>query len=100
MKSGRRGMVWAGWAMTIIGCGVVFVWLGLESASTFTSSPVATIVGILIVLGLMALLVPIPLILATRRANAHRRTVAWTAAHTPPEESALRLQPEGRDAAS
>jgi hypothetical protein len=92
-------MVWIGWAMTIIGCGVVFVWLGLESASTFKSAPVATLIGILVVLGLMALLVPAPLILATRRANAHRRAVGWPAAHTPPEESVLRLQPDSKDGA-
>jgi uncharacterized membrane protein YhaH (DUF805 family) len=99
MKVERRGMVWLGSAMTIIGCGVVFVWLGLESASTFKSAPVATIIGIVVVLGLLALLVPVPLILAIRRANARGRMAARPAALVPPEEGVLRLQSGGRDSA-
>ena len=72
MKPGRRGMIYTGWAMTLIGSGTVLFWLIYESVSTFRSSPIGTIISMLVVLGLLALLVPVPLIIATRRAKARR----------------------------
>ncbi len=65
-------MIYTGWAMTLIGSGTVLFWLIYESASTFRSSPIATMISMLVVLGLLALLVPVPLIIATRRAKARR----------------------------
>ena len=65
-------MVLTGWAMTLIGCGTVLFWLIYESISTFTSAPIATLIGVAVVLAVLALLVPIPLIIATRRAKALR----------------------------
>lgn len=72
-KPGRRGMVWTGWAMTLIGMGIVLFWTLYEAANTFASAPVPTILGVLVVFGVVALLVPIPLFLATRRAQILRR---------------------------
>ncbi|MGH2387385.1 MAG: hypothetical protein ACRDIE_04210, partial [Chloroflexota bacterium] len=72
MRSDRRTMVITGWAMTLIGSGTVLFWLIYESITTFTSAPLATLIGIVVVLAVLALLVPVPLILATRRANARR----------------------------
>jgi hypothetical protein len=73
MRRDRRGMVITGWAMTLIGVGTVLVWLIIESISTFASAPLQTLAGILVVLALLTLLVPVPLILATRRARARVR---------------------------
>ncbi|HVA90733.1 MAG TPA: hypothetical protein VNL71_12935 [Chloroflexota bacterium] len=72
MRSERRGMVYTGWAMTLIGSGTVLFWLIYESITTFRSAPVDTIIGVVVVLLVLALLVPVPLILATRRAKARR----------------------------
>ena len=72
MKTGRRGMAITGWAMTLIGSGIVLVWLLIEAHDTFSSAPLQTVVGIVVVLGLLALLIPVPLIIATRRAKASR----------------------------
>ena len=74
MRSDRRGMVITGWAMTLIGSGTVLFWLIYESITTFTSAPVDTLIGILVVLALLALLVPVPLILATKRAKTRRES--------------------------
>jgi hypothetical protein len=65
-------MVITGWAMTLIGSGTVLFWLIYESVTTFSSAPIATLIGIAVVLAVLALLVPVPLILATRRARARR----------------------------
>ncbi|MDB5077443.1 MAG: hypothetical protein JWO42_3622 [Chloroflexi bacterium] len=75
MKSGRSGMAMTGWVMTIAGSGTVLFWLAYEAVSNFASSPVATLVSVIVVLGLMALLVPVPLLLATRRAKARRSQI-------------------------
>lgn len=72
-KPGRRGMVWTGWAMTLIGMGIVLFWTLYEAVNTFASAPIYTILGVLVVFGVVALLVPIPLFLATRRAQRLRR---------------------------
>lgn len=70
MKSRR---VWiTGWAMTVIGMGVVLFWTIFEAIDSFSVAPIATIVGLFVILGVLALLVPIPLITATRRARAAR----------------------------
>jgi len=74
MRSDRRGMVITGWAMTLIGSGTVLFWLIYESITTFTSAPVDTLIGVLVVLALLALLVPVPLIMATKRAKAQRES--------------------------
>jgi hypothetical protein len=73
MKPGRRMMVWTGWAMTLIGVGVVLFWTFFEAVSSFKSAPLATTIGVLVVLAVVTLLVPVPLMLATRRARAARR---------------------------
>jgi hypothetical protein len=65
-------MAITGWTMTIAGTGTVLFWLMYEAASNFTKSPVATLVSVVIVLGLMTLLVPVPLLLASRRARQQR----------------------------
>jgi hypothetical protein len=65
-------MAITGWAMTLIGSGTVLFWLLYEAVMSFSKAPIATLVSVLVVLGLMTLLVPVPLILATRRAKAHR----------------------------
>ena len=62
-------MAITGWTMTIAGTGTVLFWLLYEAVSNFTKSPVATTISVVIVLGLMTLLVPVPLLLATRRAR-------------------------------
>ena len=72
MRSDRRAMVYTGWAMTLIGSGTVLFWLIYESITSFRSAPLDTLIGIVVVLAVLALLVPIPLILATRRAKARR----------------------------
>jgi len=72
MRSERRGMVYTGWAMTLIGSGTVLFWLIYEAITTFRTAPLDTLIGIAVVLAVLALLVPIPLILATRRAKARR----------------------------
>jgi hypothetical protein len=92
-------MVMTGWVMTIAGCGVVLVWLVLESVSTFASAPVATIIGIVVVLALMALLVPAPLIVATRRANARRQTGSQAMAAARSGGPARWPRPEGTEEA-
>jgi hypothetical protein len=66
-------MMVAGWAMTIIGSGTVIFWVLYEAIMDYGNAPIATIVGVLVVLGLMALLVPVPLVIATRRARARSR---------------------------
>jgi hypothetical protein len=69
MKSERRnGMVITGWAMTLGGLCVVLYWTIWEAATNFAQSPIATIVGLVIVLAVLTLLVPLPLFLAMRRA--------------------------------
>ena len=73
MKPGRRNMVWLGWAMTLIGTGIVLFWTFFEAAYSFGPAPLATVIGVLIVLAVLVLLVPVPLMLATRRARATRR---------------------------
>ncbi len=72
MRSERRGMVYTGWAMTVIGSGTVLFWLIYESITTFRSAPIDTVIGAVVVLLVLALLVPVPLIMATRRARARR----------------------------
>lgn len=72
MQSDRRTMVYVAWAMTLIGSGTVLFWLIYESITTFKSAPLATLVGVVVVLAVLALLVPVPLILAARRARARR----------------------------
>jgi uncharacterized membrane protein YhaH (DUF805 family) len=74
MRSDRRGMVITGWAMTLIGSGTVLFWLIYESITTFTSAPIATLIGVLVVLAVLALLVPVPLIMATKRARARQES--------------------------
>ncbi len=76
MRSDRRGMVITGWVMTLIGSGTVLFWLIYESITTFTSAPVDTLVGAVVVLAVLALLVPVPLILATKRAKTRRESSA------------------------
>lgn len=73
MKTDRRGMVITGWALTVVGTGIVLAWLAIESASTFAAAPIQTLIGIVLVLTLLILLVPVPLLLATRRARGARR---------------------------
>lgn len=72
MKSSRNGMAITGWLLTIGGAGTVLFWLIYEAIGSFANAPVQTTVGVLLVLALLALLVPVPLILATRRANTRR----------------------------
>jgi hypothetical protein len=66
-------MVITGWAMTLIGSGTVLFWLIYESITTFTSAPIDTLIGAVVVLAVLALLVPIPLIMATKRAKTRQR---------------------------
>ena len=73
VKPGRRNMVLTGWAMTIIGISIVLFWSLYEAAVNFSNSPVGAIVGMLVVVGVLVLLVPVPLIGATRRARRPRR---------------------------
>jgi hypothetical protein len=56
--------------MTLIGVAVVLFWTFFEAAYSFRSAPLATAVGVLVVLAVLVLLVPLPLMLATRRARA------------------------------
>jgi hypothetical protein len=72
MKSQRRGMAMTGWIMTLAGSGVVLFWLIYEAVQNFSRAPLATAVSIFVVLGLMALLVPVPLVLATRRSRSRQ----------------------------
>jgi hypothetical protein len=74
-KSDRRAMMITGWVMTIIGSGTVLFWVLYEAVMDFGNAPVATLVGVFVVLGLMCLLVPLPLLLATRRANARKSAI-------------------------
>jgi len=65
-------MMILGWAMTVGGLGLVLFWTIWEAATTFSSAPVITLVGVVVVLAVLALLVPIPLLIATRRAGRSR----------------------------
>jgi uncharacterized membrane protein YhaH (DUF805 family) len=69
VKPRRQGMIWLGWAMIVIGMGVVLFWTAFEAVHSITSAPLATILGVLVVLAVLGLLVPLPLILATKRAR-------------------------------
>ena len=66
-------MVLTGWAMTIVGMSIVLFWTLYEAAVNFSHSPLGAVIGVLIVVGVLVLLVPVPLIGATRRARRPRR---------------------------
>ena len=53
MKPRRQGMIWTGWALTVIGMGVVLFWTGFEAVHSFVAAPLATILGVLIVLAVL-----------------------------------------------
>ncbi len=74
-KTDRRAMVVTGWVMTVIGSGTVLFWVLYEAAMDFGNAPLPTLVGVLVVLGLLCLLVPLPLWLATRRARARKSPI-------------------------
>jgi hypothetical protein len=67
-------MALTGWIMTLAGSGVVLFWLAYEAIQNFSHAPLATAVGVFVVLGLMTLLVPVPLLLASRRARSNQAT--------------------------
>ena len=69
MRSRSRGTLILGWGMTLAGSGVVLFWLIYEAVTSFAHAPIETLIGVALVLALLALLVPVPLILATRRAR-------------------------------
>ena len=72
-KTDRRALVIVGWVMTLVGSGTVLFWVLYEAAMDFTDAPVATLISVLVVVGLLCLLVPLPLWMAYRRAALKRR---------------------------
>ena len=64
-----------GWVMTIVGSGTVLFWVLYEAAMDFSDAPVTTLISVAVVVGLLCLLVPLPLWLATRRAAARKSTI-------------------------
>ena len=74
-KTNRRTMIIVGWVMTLVGSGTVLFWVLYEAAMDFSHAPVATLISVVVVVGLLCLLVPLPLWLATRRATARKSTI-------------------------
>jgi hypothetical protein len=62
-------MLIVGWSMTLLGSGTVLFWVLYEAAVSYRAAPLATLVSLVLVIGLLALLVPVPLIIANRRAH-------------------------------
>ncbi len=75
MRTDRRALTIVGWVMTIVGSGTVLFWVLYEAAMDFGNAPVATLISVLVVIGLLCLLVPLPLWMATRRASARKSAV-------------------------
>lgn len=64
-----------GWVMTLVGSGTVLFWVLYEAAMDFSDAPLTTLISVVVVVGLLVLLVPLPLWLATRRAAARKGAV-------------------------